>query len=288
MKGTKFDFYGRNLKSKMRLFLEKPSFIGFYLDRARKYSDLKQFPLIIVSYPKSGRTWLQKLIIEAVKLEHGIVENISDISQLSNFVELPNILSTHAGSSWEERVTNENQIKKNDWDRYKHAKVLFLYRDPRDVLVSQFYHIRHRTGYSNFDKRFMVGNKNVGLLKIINFMNKWRAFSKRNPDAVLELSYEEMKADAKTSLVKLLKFWNISVFDNNIDQAIENCSLENMRKKETANSESPWTTTKEKSNANAFHSRKGVVGEYKEFFEAEEITAINTMISDELDIAFGY
>jgi len=288
MKGTKFDFYHHNLKSKLRLFAEKPNFIGFYIDRARKYSDLKQFPLIIVSYPKSGRTWLQKLIIEAVKLERGAMEDISDISQLSNFVDLPKILSTHAGSSWEERVNSETQVKTNDWSRYQHAKVLFLYRDPRDVLVSQFYHIRHRSGYSTFEKKYMVQNKNVGLLKIINFMNKWKSFAEKNQDNVLELSYEDMKADAKTALKKVLSFWDIEITDSNIDQAIENCSLENMRKKEAANSESPWTTTKEKSNSNAFHSRKGIIGEYKEFFEYSEIDAINEMISNELNSSFGY
>ena len=288
MKGTKLDFYRHNMRSKFRLFAEKPQFIGFYIDRARKYSDLKQFPLIIVSYPKSGRTWLQKLVIEAVRLDMGVSEEISDISQLSKYVELPKILSTHAGSSWEERVKNHDEIKTKDWQKYAHAKVLFLYRDPRDILVSQFYHIRHRSGYANFDQDYMVQNKNVGLLKIINFMNKWKSYGAQNPDSIMELSYEDMKSDAIGALTKILEFWDLKISPDLIAQAVENCSLENMRKKEAANTETPWTMTKESSNNNAFHSRKGIVGEYKEFFQGEEIATINRMISDHLDPSFGY
>ena len=147
MKGTKLDFYWANIRQKLGLFIKKPSFIGFYIGRARKYASLDQFGYIIVSYPKSGRTWLQKMIIEAICLERGIKEKINDITELSEMADLPLILSTHAGSSWEEHIQDENTVSVDDWSKYSHAKVVFLYRDPRDILVSQYHHIVNRTGY---------------------------------------------------------------------------------------------------------------------------------------------
>ena len=89
MKGTKLNFYWANIRQKLGLFAKKPSFIGFFIGRARKYASLGQFGNIIVSYPKSGRTWLQKMIIEAIRLERGIEEKVNDITELSEIAELP-------------------------------------------------------------------------------------------------------------------------------------------------------------------------------------------------------
>ena len=288
MKGTKLDFYWANIRQKLGLFIKKPSFIGFYIGRARKYASLDQFGYIIVSYPKSGRTWLQKMIIEAICLERGIKEKINDITELSEMADLPLILSTHAGSSWEEHIQDENTVSVDDWSKYSHAKVVFLYRDPRDILVSQYHHIVNRTGYMTFHKDYVIDNKNVGLLKIINFMNKWLKNSDAHSDKIMSLSYETMRQDTETDLARLFEFWDISVSPENIKQAIENCTLDKMRQKEKENADSPWMVTKKGAGSNAFHSRKGMIGEYLEFFSEDQVDQINDKINGKLDARFGY
>lgn len=288
MKGTKLDFYWANIRQKLGLFIKKPSFIGFYIGRARKYASLDQFGYIIVSYPKSGRTWLQKMIIEAICLERGIKEKINDITELSEMVDLPLILSTHAGSSWEEHIQDENTVSVDDWSKYSHAKVVFLYRDPRDILVSQYHHIVNRTGYMTFHKDYVIDNKNVGLLKIINFMNKWLKNSDAHSDKIMSLSYETMRQDTETDLARLFEFWDIPVSPENIKQAIENCTLDKMRQKEKENADSPWMVTKKGAGSNAFHSRKGMIGEYLEFFSEDQVDQINDKINGKLDARFGY
>ena len=288
MKGTKLDFYWANIRQKLGLFIKKPSFIGFYIGRARKYASLDQFGYIIVSYPKSGRTWLQKMIIEAICLERGIKEKINDITKLSEMADLPLILSTHAGSSWEEHIQDENTVSVDDWSKYSHAKVVFLYRDPRDILVSQYHHIVNRTGYMTFHKDYVIDNKNVGLLKIINFMNKWLKNSDAHSDKIMSLSYETMRQDTETDLARLFEFWDIPVSPENIKQAIENCTLDKMRQKEKENADSPWMVTKKGAGSNAFHSRKGMIGEYLEFFSEDQVDQINDKINEKLDARFGY
>ena len=288
MKGTKLDFYWANIRQKLGLFIKKPSFIGFYIGRARKYASLDQFGYIIVSYPKSGRTWLQKMIIEAICLERGIKEKINDITKLSEMADLPLILSTHAGSSWEEHIQDENTVSVDDWSKYSHAKVVFLYRDPRDILVSQYHHIVNRTGYMTFHKDYVIDNKNVGLLKIINFMNKWLKNSDAHSDKIMSLSYETMRQDTETDLARLFEFWDIPVSPENIKQAIENCTLDKMRQKEKENADSPWMVTKKGAGSNAFHSRKGMIGEYLEFFSEDQVDQINDKINGKLDARFGY
>ncbi len=289
MAGSKLDFYFHNLKSKLKLFAKKPSFVFFYLDRFKKYSNTKSFDAFIISYPKSGRTWLQKMIIEAVRIESKKNFDLVDVSLLNEQEpSFPYMLSTHAGSSWEEKVQNYNEIQKDDWKKYDHGKIIFLYRDPRDVLVSQFYHIRHRSGYGTFPKSEVINNPNVGLLKVIHFMNKWLKYSQNNPDIVLNMSYDELKKNPFDSMKKILNHVGSGVSDDSIKAAIENTTLQKMRQNESGNADNPWATTKGKDNPNSFHSRKGIIGEYKTFFSQEDINYIDKLINENLDSVFNY
>lgn len=289
MSARKIDFYYYNLKNKMNLFIKNPKFILFYINRFRKYNSLKQFDAFIISYPKSGRTWLQKMMIEACKLELESNNLIKDISQLKEIdSDLPSILSTHAGASWEEIVLNHNQIKRDDLNAYKNGKIVFLYRDPRDVLVSQFYHIKNRSGYTNFKKEGMIENSNVGLLKIINFMNKWKDYASKNPSLIHETSYEELRLSTFDVLKEIIDFFEIDIKNENLAKSISNSEIKKMQNAESGNSDSPWSSTQNIGNTNNFQSRKGLIGEYKEFFNTSEIELIDEMINKYLDKSFNY
>jgi len=290
MKPTKAAFYYYNLKTKLLLFLKNPRFILFYWSRFLKYSGLDSFDTFIVSYPKSGRTWLQRMIIEAVKLNSDDTIDLEDVSELnSHFKNFPTMLSTHASSSWEEIVHDEESITKEDYKSYSHGKIVFLYRDPRDVLVSQYYHIRHRSGFSSLKKEDMLLSRNVGIRKIIAFMNKWKVYSEENPSNILCISYELLKQNPTKGLIDIFAFLNVELKPEVIEKAIANTTLKKMKEKELKGSSNstPWSNT-ESSKENAFQSRKGIVGEYKEFFTKHEIELINQIISEELNSSFNY
>lgn len=287
MRGTKFDFYKANIVNKAKLFVKHPSYIWFYFGRFRKYTSSADFEAFIISYPKSGRTWLQKLLIEAMHLSEGKSSDIADISELHEQCDFPKTLSTHAGSSWEEIVKNETEIQKDDFAQYEHAKIIYLYRDPRDVLVSQYYHIIHRSGYPKFDKDSLILNPNVGLKKIIHFMNKWAKFSTQHQN-VLALGYYQLKSETQDYLKQIFDFLEIDMDDSHIDLAIQQSSLSRMQAAEGSKAKNPWSNTDPNKSPNSFHSRKGITGEYKSFFSSDEIASINNIIKDSLDPYYSH
>ena len=61
-----------------------------------------------------------------------------------------------------------------------------------------------------------------------------------------------------------------------------------MRQKEKENADSPWMMTNKKAGSNAFHSRKGMIGEYMEFFSEDQVTLINERIDANLNPEFEY
>ena len=119
-------------------------------------------------------------------------------------------------------------------------------------------------------------------------MNKWHKFSSKNADSICRMSYETMRKDTESELARLFEFWDIPVSGENIKQAIENCTLDKMRQKEKENADSPWMVTKKGAGNNAFHSRKGMIGEYLEFFSEDQVSLINQKIGENLESSFGY
>ena len=97
-----------------------------------------------------------------------------------------------------------------------------------------------------------------------------------------------MRKGTESELARLFDFWDIPVSSENIKQAIENCTLDKMRQKEKENADSPWMVTKKGAGNNAFHSRKGMIGEYLEFFSEDQVSLINQKIGENLESSFGY
>lgn len=295
---SKTILYKELYKNKIVDMLKDPTLLKFYFGRLVKYNKMQAVDALIISYPKSGRTWLQNILKEIGLLEFNDDQTVDASDGISKSLELlgnnssgfPKFLANHASSSWEqaEGILGSEEIKKDDLNLYNKSKILFLYRDPRDVMVSQYYHLKNRNKIKSVEKEDMISNDIVGLKKIINFMNKWNEFEKANTE-ILGLSYEEMKADTGAAVSKLFNFIGVPLEKGIIDQAVENSTLKKMQKKQASNSnKDPWTKTSNPKNINSFQSRKGVVGDYLNFFSEDQILRINKIISEHLSDDFGY
>ena len=176
MKNSKSIFTFYNIRNRLLHTLRNPRFIAHYVSKVYQYSSPSLNNGFLISYPKSGRTWLQRIIVEAAIIEFKIEEPIKDIFNLSNSVaNFPRIVATHGGACWEEnlRINDTKDIASLSDDLYLTKKVVFMYRDPRDVLVSQYYHMKFRTGITKIQKSDMIHNLVIGLPKQIAFVNKW-------------------------------------------------------------------------------------------------------------------
>jgi hypothetical protein len=81
----------------------------------------------VVSFPKSGRTWLHVML---ARLAHG--------AHAPFVLDVPGVLFTH------DDADKPSLPLRTDFGRYADRKVVLLVRDPRDVLVSYFAHRTRR------------------------------------------------------------------------------------------------------------------------------------------------
>ncbi len=273
----------RAIRTKLSTFLKQPASIPAYLALALNAIHNRHADLTIISYPKSGRTWLERCLIEAIRHEHQVSQNFATVSDACSVSpEIPTIKFTHAWSSWESlRVLDAAETEKMNLSKYADGKVIFLYRDPRDVLVSSFHHIRGRTGFTQITPDDMVSNKVIGISKVISFMNLWQNFYNEQPKRVLRVSYEELKQDTVRELNRIVKFSDLPLCENSIRAAVEECEFKKMQKADRNGSYASFRLrTSQPGNPDAYKVRNGKTGEYKEFFTDPQKEELEIALSD--------
>lgn len=271
-------------RSKLSLFSKDPHSLFFYLYHFFHHQLPKTQGVTFVSYPKSGRTWIEQLLAQAVRMKYGItepaLEHYEHLCRVQN--DLPSVKFTHAGSSWEAfPIYDQDELRRISPDRFAKGKTFFLYRDPRDVLVSAFYHIKHRNKVEHLTRREMIINRVFGLRKLLRFMNVWHQFCE-NQRGYLIIRYEDLQANTLREFRQLCGHIGLAIEDDILARAVEACRFDNMKKKERQGAyRSPRLSATDADNPKTFKVRSGRMLQYLSFFSKEELEEIEKIICEE-------
>lgn len=257
----------------------------------------------IISVPKSGRTWLAMMVGKVLIDHYGIRNgNPAEIRRLGNQKGVPKVQAAHDDNAmW--KLPHEFVTDKS---RFKGKKVIFLVRDPRDVIVSAYHHkktrVKPKKMYFFFTKPGherevpftgdidqFVHSEIGGIDSIIRFLNIW-ADQRNVPDDFMLTRYEDIKKDPAGELRRCINFIGLTdVPDELIKQAVEFCSFENMRKMEATGAiDSPRLRPGDKNNPESFKTRKGKAGGYLNELTPEQIKFIEDKMRDGLTPFYGY
>lgn len=253
---------------------------------------------VIVSYGKSGRTWLRVMLSRFYQVRCGIPERL--LLSSDNFhrrdSSVPRVFFTH--DNYLKDYTGNRDNKRD----YYGKKVVLLVRNPADTAVSQFFQwkYRMRTGkkslndypehgsdISVFD---FVARHEAGLGKIIDFMNLWAA-EKPHLQDLLVVRYEDMRANPDEVLAGIVAFLGTPGEGDQVRQAVEYASFENMRRLEERRVF--WLAggrmvPKDRANPNTYKVRRAKVGGYRDYFEDEEVAEIDAVVRERLSPIYGY
>jgi hypothetical protein len=249
--------------------------------------------LVVVSFGKSGRTWLRVMLSHVLASRAGLPpDTLLDFDDFRRRdPTAPAILFTHDNylGDW-----TGNGESKRDYDGHS---VVFLARDPADVAVSQYFQWKHRMrdhkkhindyprGELSLDD--FVMSEQAGVPKVIRFMNAWAAAADRV--GMLLVRYEDLRADTAGQLERVLAFAGIEADAAAIDAAVAYAAFENMKRREAGgDAASERLRAADTANPDSFKSRRGKVGGYRDYFDAAQCARIDALIARDLDARFGY
>ncbi|MFO1126941.1 MAG: sulfotransferase domain-containing protein [Rhodospirillales bacterium] len=260
------------------------------------FARLQSADAVIVSFGKSGRTWLRVLLSRFYQVRYGLPESL--LLTFDNLnrrnPDAPKIFFTHDNYLKDFTGNTENKAP------YYAKRVVLLVRDPADVAVSQYYQWKFRmTARKKRINEYPVDeiplfdfvmDAGSGLPKVIGFMNAWARDLGRMKN-LLVIRYEDMRADTAETLKRILAFIGTPGTADEIAEAVRFASVENMRQleqKKTFWRAGSRMTAPDTRNPNTFKVRKAKVGGYRDEFTPEQLAAIDDMIASRLIPVFGY
>jgi hypothetical protein len=277
---------------------EKKIAIERWLRGREEFRKLNNSDCVIVSFGKSGRTWLRVMISRFFQVKYGLSEkSLMGFDNLHRKnAEIPKIFFTH--DNYIKDYTKNVDSKADFYNR----KVVLLVRDPRDVAVSQFFQWKHRmrSGKKALNKYPAHGadvgvfdfvmDRDAGLPKIIDFMNLWQREAAKIGQLLI-VRYEDMRTNPHHVLERILEFMGTPGTEVQIDQAVEFASYDNMKKLEEK--KVFWLSggrmvPGDRSNPDSYKVRRAKVGGYRDYFEDDQVLAIDELVDTALEPSFGY
>lgn len=280
------------LPAERRIRLER------WLRGREEFYKLQRADCVVVSFGKSGRTWLRVLLSRFYQLKHGLPEhNLIGFDNLHRKnAAIPRIFFTH--DNYLKDYTGNADSKKD----YYGKKVILLARNPLDTTVSQYFQwkFRMRPGKKSLNAYpehglelgvfpFML-DPDAGLPKVIDYLNLWAREAPKCANFLL-VRYEDMRADTEGTLKRIVDFIGTPGTPEQIAGAVEFASVENMRAMETKRTfwkSGSRMVAKDASNPDSFKVRKAKVGGYRDYFDDAQVRELQELVRSQLDSFYDF
>ncbi|KAJ6651629.1 hypothetical protein lerEdw1_020773 [Lerista edwardsae] len=210
-----------------------------YIDSLEDF-EIRDSDVFLVTYPKSGTVWTQQILSLIYHEGHrdgtenkNLIDRVPWLEYNINkvdFVTLPSprLFATHLPYFLVPKGL-----------RNRRAKLIYVARNPKDVLVS-LYH------FSKLSKKLEeVEDFDVFLEKFLNgevINNLWLDhvegwYAHREDFNILFLTYEEMKKDLRGSVLKICNFLGKQLTEKELDEVVDQATFDKMKQDQRSNYE---------------------------------------------------
>lgn len=189
----------------------------------------------LVSYPKSGRTWLRYLLscyfakVANLGFEPDLRSTFRILPNFDRDAErgLPAFLGRDLSVAIPLIAVSHRQF---DAPLLGGRPTIILIRDPRDVCVSAYFHeTKHKHRFSGTIGEF-IEDQDYGVPAIVRYHNGWA--KGLNDSCSMVVSYEEMSGNTQMVVRQILDFADVPIDETALAEAIEKARFSKMQKTE--------------------------------------------------------
>jgi hypothetical protein len=264
------------------------------LNLSSRARELSGGDAIVVSIPKSGRTWVRAFLCAYYCKRAGKPFTLKPDKHA--MPGMPRIVYSHD--------LFEQRTKADLWGRVRgkylvpaseirRAKIILLARDPRDAFVSHYVQLVRRSADTPNELRQkslsdLLRDEAFGIRAIVETMNRWlKEFGRRKN--FLLVTYEALRAEPEKTFRTLLAALGEATPDPDaFAHALAFSDFENMKKLEAAGAfDSKILRPGDVTDPESFKVRRGKIGGYREYLSDEDQRFAAEVLTD-LHPRFGY
>ncbi|KAG8437572.1 hypothetical protein GDO86_008326 [Hymenochirus boettgeri] len=246
--------------------------------------EFKEGDVLIVTYPKSGTTWMQEILT--------LIYSIGDD-------EIAKTVPNWTRTPWLEHTYFKDIITEDDGPRIitthlrsevllpqlrnSKAKVIYVARNPKDVAVSfYFFHkmakfLPDPESFQNFLKQFLQGKVCYG--SWFEHVKSWYN-CRQSLDFFYYITYEDMQKDLRGCIKKLCKFLGSPMYSKEVDRVEKHCKFSNMSQNKMVNY--MLIPCEILDHTQGKFMRKGVVGDWKQHFTEEQNVMFDKIFQEKM------
>lgn len=184
--------------------------------------------VFLVSYPKSGNTWMRFLVANLLDPSDSTTfANVDD-----RFPAIENVTERElSGASAPELLKSHESFDP------RYGKVIYIVRDPRDVAVSYYHYLikvrRIQEGHpiNEFVAPFIAGEYGAGYGTWRENVGSWLGARQGNEN-FLCLRYEDLLSDPAEKLLHVARFLDVEASEERLQRSIKLSSADRMRELE--------------------------------------------------------
>jgi len=258
--------------------------------------------VLLAVYPKTGTTWMMNIVRQLMYLKD------PEMMKVAQLIDNPLFAYLEFGNRTKYEILERLPLKPRmlvthmmpdviNLKKFEDAgvKVIQCYRNPKDSIVSFFYHMLAVTGehrraqypeyftddFNVFFDRLTAGEAPTGYKPgewYPHYLKQWDDYKKQHENMFHRVAFEDLKKDANSRIKEIASFLGISITDEEASQVVENTTFKSLKSKNDGSRP-----------GNFF--RKGEIGDFKNHLTSEQEARVEESMKAVLkdtDIKFDY
>ena len=224
--------------------------------------------VMLASYPRSGNSWARFLLYELVTGKTADFNAIND--PYSPCADFPDFQKAPIISAFQGRLIKTHELYRKDYKR-----AIYIVRDPREVIISEYYYMVGRgliKGTLNeFTDKFVTGK--------IHGYDTWNhhvmSWINAPISDLLIVRYEDLKVEGRKTLAGIASFLNIDTTIECLDLILEHNTFQAMRKSEETLTHEAFRFV----NSNARFVRQGQTNSWQDVLTPAQVEKISMIMA---------